>query len=51
MKFKYPQKYAVTGLSIKQEISSELVAITDVDKLNNLSNSIQKLVKEKKNSI
>ena len=51
MKFKKSQEYAVTGLFIKQEISSELVTVTDVNKLNNLSNFTQSLVKEKKNLI
>ena len=31
-----------------QEIGSEMVMVTDVNKSNNLSNSIQNLVKEKK---
>ena len=48
VKFKKPQEYAVTGLSINQDIGSELVTVTDVNKLNILSNSIQNLVKEKK---
>ena len=47
MKFKKSQEYAVTGLSINQEIGSELVAVTDVNKLNNLCNSIQNLVQKK----
>ena len=38
----------MTGLSINQDIGSELVTVTDVNKLNILSNSIQNLVKEKK---
>ena len=45
---KKSQEYAVTGLSIIQDIGSELVTVTDVHKLNILSNSIQNLVKEKK---
>ena len=48
VKFKKSQEYAVTGLSINQETGSELIAVTDVNKLNNLRNSIQNLVKEKK---
>ena len=48
VKFKTSQEYAVTGLSINQDIGSELVTVTDVNKLNILSNSIQNLVKEKK---
>ena len=38
----------MTGLSINLDIGSELVTVTDIDKLNVLSNSIQNLVKEKK---
>ena len=41
-------EYAVTGLSINQDIGSELVTVTDIDRLNFSSNSIQNLVKEKK---
>ena len=48
VKFKISQEYAVTGLSINQDIGSELVTVTDVNKLNILNNSIQNLVKEKK---
>ena len=48
IKFKKSLEYEVTGLSINQDIGSELVTMTDVDKLNFLSNSIQNLVKEKK---
>ena len=40
------QEYAVTGLSIRQEIGLELVTVADVNKLYNLSNSIQNPVKE-----
>ena len=46
VKFKKSQEYAVTGLSINQKISSELVTVTDVNKSYNLSNSLQNLVKE-----
>ena len=38
----------MTGLSINQDIGSALVTVTDVDQENFLSNTIQKLVKEKK---
>ena len=48
VKFKESQEYAVTGFSLNQEIGSELLIVTDVNKLNNLSNSVQNLVKEKK---
>ena len=48
VKFKKSQEYAVTGLSINQDIGSELVTVTDVNKLNILNSSIQNLVKEKK---
>ena len=49
-KVKKSFEYAVTGLSINQKTGSdsELVTITDVDKLNEISNNIQNLVKEKK---
>ena len=33
VKFKKSLEYAVTGLSINQDIGSELVTMTDVDKL------------------
>ena len=46
--FKKSLEYAVTGLSINQDISSELVTVTDIGRLNFLSNSMQNLVKEKK---
>ena len=48
VKFKKFQEYAVTGLSIHQEIGLELVTIANVNKLYNSSNSIQNPVKEKK---
>ena len=51
VKFKKSQEYAVTGLFVNQDIDSELVTVTDVNKLNVLSNSIQNLVKDKKNLI
>ena len=38
----------MTGLSINQDIGSALVTVTDVDQQNVLSNTIQRLVKEKK---
>ena len=38
----------MTGLSINQDIGSALVTVTDVDQQNFLSNTIQRLVKEKK---
>ena len=37
----------MTGLSINQHLGSDLVTATDVDRQNFLSNTIQKLVKEK----
>ena len=46
--FKKFQEYTVTGLSIHQEIGLELVTIADVNKLYNLSNSIQNPVKKTK---
>ena len=37
----------MTGLSINQEISSELVTVTNTNRLNFLTNSIQNLVQQK----
>ena len=48
VKFKKSREYAITGLSIHQDTGSTEVAITDTDRLETLSNLIQKLVKEKK---
>ena len=55
VRFKKSLEYAVTGrinalvygLSINQDIDSALVTVTEVDRQNFLSNTIQKLVKEK----
>ena len=33
VRFKKSKKYAITGLSINQDIDSDLVAVADVDKL------------------
>ena len=41
-------EYAATGMSINQDIDSDLLTVTDSDRQNFLSNNIQKLVKEKK---
>ena len=48
VKFNKSFEYTVIELSINQDIASELVTVTDVDRLNFLSNKTQKLVKEKK---
>ena len=48
VRFKLSLEYAVTGLSINQDIGSALVTVTDVDRQSFLSNTIQKLVKKKK---
>ena len=48
VRFKKSKEYAITGLSINQDIDSDLVAVADVDKQEAISNLIQKLVKEKK---
>ena len=45
--FKKFQEYTVTSLSIHLEIGLELVTIADVNKLYNLSNSIQNPLKKK----
>ena len=50
VKFKKSLEYAVTGLSINQDIGSELVTVTDIDRLNFWSNSTWNLVIEKKES-
>ena len=48
VRFRKSLKYAVTGLSINQDIGSALVTVTDVDQKKFLSNAIQKILKEKK---
>ena len=49
IKFKKSREYAITGLSINQDTGSTKVAITDTDRLETLSNLIQRLVKKKQN--
>ena len=46
--FKKSREYAITGLSDNQDVDSGLVAVTDIDRQEVISNLIQKLVKEKK---
>ena len=48
VKFKKSLEYAVIGLLLNQDIGSALMRVTEIDRQNFLSNSIQKLVKEKK---
>ena len=48
VKFKKSKEYAITVLSIKQDIDSSVVAVTDTDRQEVLSNLIQRLVKKKK---
>ena len=48
VKFKKSKEYAITGLSINQDVDSDLVAVADNDRQEAISNLIQKLVKEKK---
>ena len=48
LRFKKSTEYAVTGLSINQDINSNVVAVTDTDRQKVLSNLILNLVKEKK---
>ena len=48
VRFKKSKEYAIIGLSINQDIDSDLVAVADVDKQKAISNLIQKIVKEKK---
>ena len=47
-RFKKSLEYAVTGLSINQDTGSSLVTVTDINRQNFLSNTIQNLVKERK---
>ena len=49
IKFKKSREYAITSLSINQDTGSTKVAITDTDRLETLSNLIQRLVKKKQN--
>ena len=51
VKFTKSRKYAVTGLSINQDIDSSVVAITDTDRQEAISNFILKLIKGKKETI
>ena len=44
--FKKSVEYAVTGLSINQDIDSKIVAVTDTDRQHFLSTLIQKHVKD-----
>ena len=46
IKFKKSREYAITGLSINQDTGSTKVAITNTDRLETLSNLIQRLVKK-----
>ena len=48
VRFKKSLEYAVTGLSINQDTGSSLVTVTDINRQNFLSNTIQNLVKERK---
>ena len=46
VKFKKSVEYAVTGLSINQDIDSKIVAVIDTDRQHFLSTLIQKHVKD-----
>ena len=48
VKFRKSREYAVTGLSINQVFDSKVIAVTDTDRLEAISNLTQKLVKERK---
>ena len=48
VKFKTSKEYAITGLSISQDIDSNVAAVTDTDREEIISNLTQKLVREKK---
>ena len=46
VKFKKSVEYAVTGLSINQDIDSKIVTVTDTDRQHFLSTLIQKHIKD-----
>ena len=48
VKFRKSIEYAVTGLSVNQDIDSGLIAVTHTDRQETISNLIQNFVKEKK---
>ena len=48
VKFKTSKEYVITGLSISQDIDSNVAAATDTDREEIISNLTQKLVREKK---
>ena len=48
VKFKTSKEYALTGLSISQDIDSNIAAVTDTDSEETISNLTQKLIREKK---
>ena len=48
IKFKKSKEYAVTGLSINQEVESDLVPVADLDAQNALSELTRNYVKKKK---
>ena len=48
VKFRKSREYAVTVLSINQDIHSDLVEVTDTDRQEAISNLTQRLVKQKK---
>ena len=49
VKFRKSREYAVTVLSINQDIHSDLVEVTDTDRQEAISNLTQRLSKQKKN--
>ena len=48
IRFKKSKEYAIIGLSIKQDVDSDLVPVKDTDRQEVISNLIQKLINEKK---
>ena len=48
VKFKKSREYAVTGLSINQDIGTDFIAVGETDRQEVLSKLMQKLVKEKR---
>ena len=48
IRFKKSKEYAIIGLTIKQDVDSDLVPVKDTDRQEVISNLIQKLINEKK---
>ena len=51
VKLKKSREYAVTGLSINQDLDSKVIDVTDSGRLETINNLIRKLATEKNNRI